>query len=221
MCGRYSLATDADILRELYSVDRLLPLAPRFNICPSQRVLVVLADAAAGGRVAAELVWGLVPHWAREPKAVINARSETVEEKPTFRDSFRSRRCLFLADGFYEWQKTAGGSVPHYFSLADGQPFAIAGIWDHWTRDGADLRSCCLLTTVANETVRPVHDRMPVMLSVEQSARWLSGVAAPELRPLLAPFPASKMRAWRVGKGVNNPRIDDARCREPLAAGAE
>jgi putative SOS response-associated peptidase YedK len=168
------------------------------------------------------LKWGLVPGWADDPalgNRLINARAETAAEKPTFRAAFRQRRCLVLADGFFEWQRVGGKKQPYYFRLGDGSPFAFAGLWEHWERDGKALDSCAILTTGANELVKPVHDRMPVILPSADFEQWLDpkGGKGPELQALLRPFPAEAMTSYPVGLRVNNPRHNDAACVAPLA----
>jgi putative SOS response-associated peptidase YedK len=150
---------------------------------------------------------------------MINARAETAAEKPSFRSAFRKRRCLVLADGFYEWQKAGGKKQPYLFRLAGGEPFAFAGLWEHWGKDGKGIDSCTILTTDPNGLVKPLHDRMPVILSPRDFDLWLDPKVekGPELQALLRPYPAETMTAYPVGLRVNSPRSNDAACVAPLA----
>ena len=198
--------------------------APRYNIAPSQGILAVRAapDGGDGAREAAVLRWGLVPSWAKDPdigNRVINARAETVAEKPSFRAAFRRRRCLVPATGFYEWRAASGPKQPYTIGMADGGPFAMAGLWEHWTGpDGAAVETCAILTTEANELLRPIHARMPVIVAPSDFDLWLDpALAMPELlAPLLRPFDAAAMAAHPVSRHVNNVRNDDPGCVEPL-----
>jgi putative SOS response-associated peptidase YedK len=155
---------------------------------------------------------------------MINARSETVAEKPAFRAAFRRRRCLVVADGFYEWQKLNGGKQPYFIRMRDGRPFAFAGLWEHWQgTDGSEIESCTLLTTQPNDLVRPLHNRMPVILHPKDYELWLDPQAqqAEALQPLLGAYPSEEMDAYAVSRFVNNPRNDDARCIEPQPLGED
>ncbi len=161
--------------------------------------------------------WGLIPSWADDPSIgnrMINARAETVASKPSFRSAFKQRRCLILADGFYEWQKLGKAKQPYYFTLRDGGIFAFAGLWEHWKRDSVTIDSATIITTTANDVLRPIHERMPVMLSAEGCERWLDPKlsAAADLQPLLQPYPADEMQATPVGTWVNSPSHEGARC---------
>lgn len=168
------------------------------------------------------LHWGLIPSWAKDSKIgskLINARAETVAEKPSFRSAFRKRRCLILADGFYEWQQQEGKKQkqPFYFQLNDGCPFAFAGLWEHWKdSNGEEIDSCTILTTEANELMHPIHHRMPVILDHKNYELWLNPeVKQPELlQPLLCPYPTQEMQAYPVSKLVNKPSQDSADCIE-------
>lgn len=212
MCGRYARFTPAEIYARLFDAEGAVALAPRYNVAPSQSVLA--ARSLAGGR--RELVtlrWGLIPFWAKDAKtgySTINARAETVATKPAFRQPFRKRRCLIAADGFYEWQRTDGRKQPYYIHLRESEPFAFAGLWEHWEREGETIESCTIIVTHANTLVAAIHDRMPVILSPEDYDTWLD----PELEstgalaPLLRPYPADRMVASPVGVAVNNPRND-------------
>ena len=204
-----------------------LNLRPRYNVAPSQDVAAVRANDE--GRTLAMLRWGLIPAWAKDSAIghrLINARSETAPEKPSFRSAFRHRRCLIPADGFYEWKREGKTRQPWLFGLSDGKPFAFAGLWESWTvpqgaaltgslaerGPGDAVETCTILTTAANETVAPVHGRMPVILPPEIYDPWLAGKDVP-----LAPYPADAMTAHPVSTLVNRPANDDPRCVEPVA----
>lgn len=223
MCGRFTLVTPAKELAEQFRLIEVPSLSPRYNIAPTQPVAAVRQLPGNGARKLSLLHWGLIPFWAKEPgigSRMINARSETAAEKPAFRAAFRRRRCLVLADGFYEWQRLERGKQPFYIRLHDGKPFAFAGLWEHWKGpDETTIDSCTLLTTEPNDLIRPVHNRMPVILAPEDYDLWLDpGVQEPELlHPLLRACPSENMHAYPVSKWVNNPRNDDPRCIEPPA----
>jgi putative SOS response-associated peptidase YedK len=167
--------------------------------------------------------WGLVPSWAKDAKignSLINARAESVAEKPAFRAAFRRRRCLVVADGFYEWQRTGSKKQPYFIRLADDRPFAFAGLWEFWEGpDHSALETCALITTGANELMEPIHDRMPVILAPDDYDRWLDpALQTPEqLQPLLRQFPSGAMVAYPVSTHVNSPRNEDPRCIAPAA----
>jgi len=216
MCGRFTLTASGEELAEAFGLDDAPPLAPRYNIAPSQPVAVVRAEPT--GRLALSLlVWGLLPAATAEPKRpLINARAETAWSKPSFRDAFARRRCLVPASGFYEWAGSGKKRQPWYFRMASGRPFAFAGLWEP-PFDPREPATVTILTTEPNELARPVHDRMPVILDPDGYRRWLDpragGMAA--LRPLLVPFPASAMTAYPVGTTVNDPRRDEPACVAP------
>jgi putative SOS response-associated peptidase YedK len=220
VCGRFTSSTRRDQLAERYEVSLPETVRERFNIAPTQQVLGVRSQE--GEREAAFLRWGLVPHWAKSASIglkMINARAETLLEKPAYRSFLKSRRCLIPADGFYEWKLADDGArQPVYFTLAGGQPFAFAALWARW-RDGDDgelLESCTVITCRPNELVAPVHSRMPVILTPENEALWLDPqVEAQEAVNLLAPYPAELMRALEVSKRVNSVLNDDASLLEP------
>jgi len=222
MCGRYTLRTPAAILKDYFGLSDLPGLAPRYNIAPSQAVGAV--RFTDGMREWVQLRWGMIPKWAKEPSIgnrMINARAETVAEKPAFREAFEQRRCLIPADGFYEWQKLdGGGKQPYYLSRTGGELFAFAGLWARW-RDrtsGVVIESCTVITTTPNELLAPIHDRMPVMLDCEAADEWIRTDAVPgALDVLLQPFPADAMRAEPVSNHVNRPANDDPGCVAPIA----
>jgi len=225
MCGRYVLTTPGEVLAELFELDEKPHLAPRYNIAPTQEVAIV-RRRPEGGDALAMAQWGLVPFWAKEREIgnkLINARAETLAEKPSFRDSFRKRRCLIPADGFYEWQKTGGRKQPWLLRLRGGGPFAFAGLWSSWKDRASDdvLESCTIVTTTPNELAAAIHNRMPVILPRERHAVWLDPASDPaELSELLVPLPAGEMQAIPVSTWVNSPAHDDPRCVEAVA-GAE
>jgi putative SOS response-associated peptidase YedK len=229
MCGRFVAAFTAEQFEMAFGVRPPPDLAaPRYNVTPG-RPVVALRAGADGGVEVVGLHWGTLPPWARDRGdargAQINARSETAATKPMFRDALRRRRCLIPADGFYEWQRAADGSgakQPWFVGLTGGRPFAFAGIWQR-TREpggGGTFDSCAILTTDANELVRPIHHRMPVILRPEHHALWLdSELQDPDrIAALLAPVPQADMVAHTVGLRVNDPRCDDPGLREPRDA---
>jgi len=224
MCGRYAIygpisRANRDSIEFLGDE---IAFQPTFNAAPTQDLPVLRADAGHGRRLTL-LRWGLVPSWAKDPAIgarMINARSETVAEKPAFRAAFRRRRCLVPMCGFYEWQKSAGRKVPHYVHLLNAEIFAAAGLHEHWPgRDGADpIESYTILTTSANEMMRALHDRMPVILHERDYEAWLDpgNEDTEALVRLLAPFPPDEMRVYPVSTRVNNARNDGPALIEPL-----
>jgi putative SOS response-associated peptidase YedK len=222
MCGRFTISFDlADLSDELGLGELPIDWEPRYNVAPSQPVLAA-TDAAT--RKAEWLRWGLIPSWSTDASIgnkLINARAETLAEKPSFRTAFQKRRCLIFADGFYEWQKPASGkgkSQPFYFHRKDGRPFAFAGLWEIWQPgdDAELLRTCTIITTSANEVVAPVHERMPVMLAKDDAWSWVAGGPGVDLIRLLAPFKAELMEAYLVGPYVSNAGYESAQCKEPV-----
>jgi putative SOS response-associated peptidase YedK len=222
VCGRYTLSTPADLVAELFELETTPELAPRYNIAPSQEAAVV--RKSADGRRLDLLRWGLIPFWAKDAKIgyrTINARSETAAAKPAFRAAFRRRRCLVVADGFYEWARRGDSKQPYHFRLAGSGPMAFAGLWESWNDpEGGPLESFTILTTEANSLVAQAHPRMPVILPPGSHRSWLSdAVTAPEaLQPMLVPYPAAEMEGFAVSTRVNSPRNDSAECVEPVAA---
>lgn len=219
MCGRYTLTADQEALQVALGVEGLVHPGPRYNIAPTQEVPAVVAPE--GSPRGATLRWGLVPFWAKDPSIgnrMINARSETAAEKPSFRTPFRRSRCLIPADGFFEWRKEEGGKVPFWIHMEDQEPFTMAGLWDRWKEpDGKELFTFTILTTEPNEFLRPIHDRMPVILARDERERWLDpGAPVEELQALLDPFPAEPMAVREVSTRVNSPRNDDPACLEPV-----
>jgi putative SOS response-associated peptidase YedK len=223
MCGRYSLTTTrVDLARELGLPVDLIPaeLVPRWNIAPSQPVAVL--RHRDGVRLDL-LQWGLIPTWADDPaigNRLINARSETLSEKPSFRDSFLRRRCLVVADGFYEWAKPERGrtKTPFFIRMRSGGVFTFAGLWSRWRLPGRDeIESCAIVTGEPNDLVAPVHDRMPVILPPDRREAWMDPdhQDADSLRSLLRTFPENEMEMYAVGRHVNSPANDDPACIEP------
>jgi putative SOS response-associated peptidase YedK len=219
MCGRFTLRTSPAEIAEIFALLREPELVPRYNIAPTQQVAAI--RPAGGGRELSMLAWGLVPAWSKSPKGgppLINARGESVATKPSFRDAFRKRRCLIPADGFYEWKKTGPRSKqPYYIRVRGGRPFAFAGLWEHWeAADGAALDSCTIITTDANEALRDLHDRMPVILPPDSYDEWLDPNAAnpAELERLLVPYPAAEMDFYPIRTTVNNARNETPACIE-------
>lgn len=221
MCGRFTLTIDPAELQEKYgNTEFPQKFAPRFNIAPSQPVLAIPND---GQNKADFFVWGLIPSWAKDPSIgnrLINARGETLAEKPSFRGGYKYKRCLVLADGFYEWKAQPGTKIkiPHFIHIKDRQPFAFAGLWDEWfSPDGTQIRSCTIITTEPNELMASIHNRMPVILPRDAYAKWLDTAPqnADALQPLITPYPAEEMAAYPVSTLVNNPKNDLAECVVP------
>ena len=234
MCGRFSLTTAPEAMRVLFEYEEQPNLAPRFNVAPTQPVATV-RRAIDGKRELVFMRWGLVPHWANDASIgarMINARAETVAEKPAFRDAFRQRRCLVAADGFYEWREEDGRRQPFRIGMKGGGVFAFAGLWERWTAKapapalgvaaGESVDTVTIVTTEANDKLRPIHERMPVILAPAAYAAWLDVDACPpdEAQALLKPYPVEPMAFYRVGPRVNNVRNDDRDCIAPLRAAA-
>ncbi len=223
MCGRFSLAANLTTIAQRFGVP--IPTAesaawtPHYNIAPTKTVIVVGDD---GTRYLTEMRWGLVPSWATDPaigNRMINARAETVATKPAFRSALRKHRCLVVADGFYEWQKQGRSKQPYHITLKSGEPFGFAGLWDTWTApDGEAIRTCTIITTDANDLLKPIHDRMPVILAREAEDIWLDPTIQDPVRllPLLKPYPAEEMECYPVNPLVNNPAHDGPECLIPL-----
>lgn len=207
-------------MRQMFKIRGAVPdLEPRFNLAPSQDAPIVRLNTD-GERELAMLRWGLVPSWSKDPKpsySTINARAETVAEKPTYRSAFKSRRCLVPADGFYEWQKVGSRKQPWRITMKDDGLFAFAGLWERWERDGV-IESFTIIVTEANDLMKPIHDRMPVILDPADYDEWLApetnGAAA---QALLRPFPPAHMRAYLISTRVNSPRNDDPGVIAPTA----
>ncbi len=222
MCGRFVITAPLEAILRLFGVDDRLNLGPRYNVAPTQDVPVVRCRAEDEGRRELVLVrWGLIPSWAKDAaigNRLVNARAETVAETPAFRESFRRRRCLVVADGFYEWARRGAGKQPYLIRLASGDPFGFAGLWSRWQApDGSRVESCTIVTTAPNALVAPIHDRMPVILAPEDHEAWLDPAGGEAAQRLLRPFPAERMALHPVSPRVGNPRNDDAGLIEPVA----
>ncbi|RUS46472.1 SOS response-associated peptidase [Cohnella sp. AR92] len=213
MCGRYTITvTLEEMLARYFAENVISPYQPRYNVAPGQLVPAVISGGS-GNRIGL-LKWGLVPPWAEDPKVankMINARAETIEERPAYRNAYRSKRCILPADGFYEWQRSAGGKKPMRITLKRGGLFSLAGLYETWTSpSGEKLHTCTILTTAPNRLMAEIHDRMPVILKPEDEALWLDRqVREPAaLRQLLVPYPEEEMDAYEVGSAVGNVQND-------------
>ena len=222
MCGRFSLTIDPNQLRQEFAwLNIPVEPAPRYNVAPSQPVAVVPND---GKYKLDYFVWGLIPSWSKDASIgyrMINARSETVAEKPSFRSAFRRRRCLIPADGFYEWRKEAGkkSKTPYFVFLKSKKPFFFAGLWESWdSPDGSNILSCTILTTQPNDLVAPIHDRMPVILPPDSYDFWLTPneLKPTDLQGMLKAYPADQMSAYQVSTIVNSPVNDSIECINPI-----
>ena len=218
MCGRYTLTLNMDAVAKAFHVAPVpsLQTQPRYNIAPTQDVVTIMRDAEDENAHLTLLRWGLIPSWSKDESIgsrMINARAETLAEKPSFKRLLQGKRCLILADGFYEWKQESSGKTPMYFTLPDHEPFAFAGLWDAWkSPDGRQLRTCTIITTAPNDVVAPVHNRMPVVLPAEAREEWL----APDqhdtafLEHLLKPYTATPMFVRPVSRKINSPQYDSA-----------
>lgn len=220
MCGRYTLSDPGDLLQDL-GVEHHDETLPRYNIAPTQGVLAVRPGDDGAARQAVTLRWGLIPFWAKDPSIgsrMINARSETVAEKPSFKHALKRRRCLIPADGFYEWTKVGKAKQPYHIHFPDRSPFVFAGLWERWTRGPEPLETCTLLTTDANGDLRPIHHRMPVILEGQARDAWLDpGIEDSEfLGTLLQPLADGSLELTPVSTLVNSPRNDSVDCLSPV-----
>lgn len=211
MCGRFAFYSPAEATAALFGVSSSLEVPPRYNIAPTQDIPAIRYDRDRQ-RELVMLRWGLVPFWAKDPSIgnrMINARSETVAEKPAYREAYRQRRCLILADGFYEWRKEGDGKTPYFISLQSGEPFAFAGLWEFWRsrQDEQSMQTATIVTAAANEFLSRLHQRMPVVLLPSHARRWLDGDNE-LLSEAIANPPG--FRAWPVSRNVNNARNEDA-----------
>lgn len=223
MCGRFVQASPFSIVAETFDIEEgRADLPPRYNIAPEQKVWAVIREAGSPGNRLVLFRWGLVPSWSKDPSIggrMINARAESVAEKPSFKNAFRNRRCLVVADGFYEWRRTEGTKTPFYIRLASGRPFGLAGLYETWASPAGEvLRTCTIITTRANDLLTPVHDRMPVIVPEDRHALWLDpDIRDPKrLLPLLQPHPSSGMAIHEVSRLVHSPGNDSPDLIEPL-----
>jgi putative SOS response-associated peptidase YedK len=210
MCGRFVLLSSPEEIREAFAVQQVrYQVEPSYNVAPTQSVAVVVQRE--GVNTLEKMRWGLIPAWAKDPaigSRMINARAETVGEKPSFKRPLKDRRCLVVANGFYEWQKTGQAKIPMFIRLKSGQPFGFAGLYDVWTSpEGEAVASCTIITTSANDLMQPIHDRMPVILPKSQESTWLNPAIqhAADVLPLLVPYSAADMEAYAVSRMVNSP----------------
>ena len=215
MCGRFTLVSPFAVVAERFGAAAPAGLRPRYNIAPGQDILCVVAD---GARRIEPMRWGLIPFWAKDPSIgnrLINARAETLAVKPSFRGAFAKRRCLIAADGFYEWRRAGRRKVPVYLFLRSGKPFGFAGLYEVWKApDGREIRTCTIVTTGANDLVRPIHDRMPVIVPAALEDRWLDCAERDRglLESVLTPYPAGEMDAYEVTTAVNDAAHDGPDC---------
>ncbi|MGH8800738.1 MAG: SOS response-associated peptidase [Casimicrobiaceae bacterium] len=218
MCGRYELSSHPAAIALAFGLAHAPDVHPRYNIAPTQRVPIVRVDHT-GGRELVQVRWGLVPRWAKDPSIgtrLINARAETVAQKAAFRTAYARHRCLVPANGFYEWQPLPGGKQPLHIGMADDAPFGMAGLFDRWlSSTGEVLDTCTIVTTAANGTLRPIHDRMPVIIPTESFTRWLDAANA-DVADLLVPWQGDALRVYAVSTRVNRAANDDAGLREPV-----
>ncbi|HEX2163312.1 MAG TPA: SOS response-associated peptidase [Thermoanaerobaculia bacterium] len=228
MCGRYTLTVPAEVVAELFALDEVPELAPRYNIAPTQEAPVIRLDPRPDPprRRLHLLRWGLVPYWADDPSIgnrMINCRVETAAEKPAYREVFRRHRCLVVADGFYEWKKDPGGKQPFWAHRPDGRPFAFAGLWSRWRHGGGRLDTYTILTTEPSPHLAPLHDRMPAILDPADWSAWLDPeVSDPvELRAMIARADGRDLALRPVGRQVNTASYDEPDCVEPLTAPAD
>lgn len=211
MCGRFAFYSPREAVLAVFGVELAFEITPHYNVAPSQIVAAIRAGDH-GEPQGAQLRWGLVPFWARDAaigNRMINARAETLAGKPAFRTAWRRRRCLILANGFYEWRTTPSGKTPFFISRADEQPIGFAGLWDRWEKGPAPLETCTIITTDANRILRDIHDRMPVVLPPEALRTWLDpGTPPARLAALLQPAPDALLTAREVSRAVNSPAHD-------------
>jgi len=226
MCGRYVLKSKADVVEESFELslgaELKAALGPRYNIGPGQGIMAVWDDRDAGRRMADYLVWGLIPNWVKDPNEMrpyTNARSETLGEKASFRDSARYRRCIVPANGFYEWKRRGNERKPYYFQVDGGELIALAGIWSHWASpDGSEIMSVALITTQANTVMEAIHDRLPVIINRSDIDRWLDPMETrvEAVKELMQPIGADRMSCYPVGKAVNSGRAEGSELMERI-----
>lgn len=219
MCGRFAVTVTPAMIASHFGLSEAIEFPPNYNVTPSQQIPVV--RSMEGTRTVALMSWGLIPHWAKEERIgykMINARSETIFEKPAFRSAAKSRRCLIPASGFYEWKKSGKQKQPYYVTVHGQDIFSFAGLWEVWQKSADEVVvSCTILTTEANGLMAPIHDRMPAIIAPAKYDTWLlPGADTKELNALLQPFAAAQMKAYPVSQAVNNPRNNSPECLVPL-----
>lgn len=219
MCGRFTLRAPMRAIADAFAVDDVPLLEAHYNVAPTQNIAAVRVNADSHRRQLVMLHWGLVPFWAESPaigNRMINARAETLASKAAFREAFRQRRCIVVADGFFEWRKERRGKQPYHIVPKGEMLFGFAGLWERWKHNEQTLESCTIVTTEANELIQSLHDRMPAILAPEDYARWLERNERDpaKLQPLLRPFPADEMELYPVNPIVNNVKHDDPKCIE-------
>jgi putative SOS response-associated peptidase YedK len=217
MCGRFSLAAVQEVLLDRFNVEFEGNLVPRYNISPAQEVPIITNTDSKHITLAK---WGLLPHWAKDKPEIgfktINAKAETIAEKPSFNEPFKHTRCLVPADGFYEWKKYGDSKIPFRFVLRDNSIFAFAGLWTEWEDNGKPFRSFTIITLQPNELVKKVHDRMPAILLKKNEKEWLNDNTEDHLMKLLIPYPADEMKSYQVSAVVNNSKFDSAEMIKPV-----
>ena len=223
MCGRFTQTASPEVLAQQFALTDPPLFTPRYNIAPTQQVATIRLNPDSAKRECVMLRWGLIPSWAKDAKIgnqCINAKAETVAEKPSFRSAFKKRRCLVVATGFYEWQVQGRTKQPMWIGLGNKHPFAFAGLWEHWKpAEGEPLETCTIITTEPNDLMAPIHNRMPVILSPPGYDQWLDPTfqQAEPLKALLHPYPSEELMAYPVSTLVNNPRHDAPQCLEPVS----
>ena len=222
MCGRFTITLEPAFFQQELDLGKVpSEWTPHYNVAPGQNIPVVRNPNTRNVEM---LHWGLIPFWAKDKSIgyrMINARSETIREKPSFRNAFKQRRCLILADGFYEWQKPATKGTPKApfrFTLAGNQPFTFAGLWDTWRDENEkEIQSCTIITCPPNELIKKIHNRMPVILDKNECWKWVENESLDSLQKMLKPYEAEKMIGYPVSQLVNNPRLDSQEVIKPLA----
>ncbi len=207
MCGRFARINTAKEIKEIFNLDQIeVELGPSYNIAPTQDVAVIIEN---GSSILTAMRWGLIPFWAKDiviGSKLINARAETIDEKPSFKYSFQKRRCLIVANGFYEWQKRATKKFPYFIHLKDNKPFYFAGIYDNWkSPDGDKITSCSIITTDASKDIKSIHPRMPVILSDKDFSVWFMNSDITVLKQLLVPYTKNDLDFYEVSPDVNSP----------------
>ena len=223
MCGRFAFYSPREAITDLFDVEFPLELEPHFNIAPTQFVVGLRrSDVEDEAKIEPALLkWGLIPSWSKDPRIgnrMINARAETVHTKPAYRAAFKRRRCVILADGFFEWRRTDDGKVPYFICKKSRQPFAMAGLWERWSGSESSVETCTIITTSANRVLTELHDRMPVILSTDRALEWISAETefSDDLRSLLMPANDDLLQFWEVGRAVNNSRNEGPELIEPV-----